>query len=83
MRERMQKGKGQRLMRNRGAEIEAVFGQLKQNDRLRRLVMRGRHMVHLEVGLKAIAHNLRKMAAALLLPNMPRIATASDYALAG
>lgn len=61
MDQRMKTGKGWRLMQGRGAEIEAVFGQLKQNDGLRRLIMRGRRMVHLEVGLKAIAHNLRKM----------------------
>lgn len=53
--------KAQTLMAGRGAEIEAVFGQLKHNDGLRRLAMRGRKMVETEVGLKAIAHNLRKM----------------------
>lgn len=55
------KSKAKALMRGRGAEIEAVFGQLKHNDMLRRLNMRGNKMVELEVGLKAIAHNLRKM----------------------
>lgn len=53
--------KAKALMRGRGAEIEAVFGQLKHNDRMRRLLMRGKKMAELEVGLKAIAHNLRKM----------------------
>src|SRR5699024_1262450 len=56
-----QNKKARTLMRQRGAQIEAVFGQLKENDRMRRLVMRGKRMVETEVGLKAIAHNLRKM----------------------
>lgn len=61
MKARMSDPADKKLMRGRGAEIEAVFGQLKYNDRLRRLRMRGQQMVELEVGLKAIAHNLRKM----------------------
>src|SRR5699024_5805229 len=56
-----QNKKARTLMGQRGAQIEAVFGQLKENDRMRRLVMRGKRMVETEVGLKAIAHNLRKM----------------------
>lgn len=55
------KKKAKRLIKNRGSQIEAVFGQLKHNDGLARLSMRGRTMVELEVGLKSIAHNLRKM----------------------
>src|SRR5699024_3510225 len=49
-----QNKKAQTLMGQRGAQIEAVFGQLKENDRLRRLTMRGKRMVETEVGLKAI-----------------------------
>lgn len=58
---RMSQGKGKRMSRYRGMEIESVFGLLKANDGLNRLAMRGRQMVNREVGLKAIAHNIRKM----------------------
>src|SRR5699024_5281023 len=61
MKARMSSPADKKLMGNRGAEIEAVFGQLTHNDGLRRLLMRGEKMVELEVGLKSIAHNLRKM----------------------
>lgn len=61
MAQRMSQGKGKRMSRYRGAEIESVFGLLKANDGLNRLVMRGDQMVDLEVGLKSIAHNIRKM----------------------
>ena len=61
MGDRMSGGKGKRMSRNRGVAIESVFGMLKANDGLNRLVMRGKEMVNVEVGLKSIAHNLRKM----------------------
>lgn len=63
---RMSEGKGQRMSRNRGVAIESIFGLLKHNDRMRRLVMRGENMVDVEVGLKSIAHNIRKMRADIL-----------------
>jgi transposase len=61
MSRRGSQGKGKRLSRNRGVNIESVFGMLKHNDGLRRLSMRGRRMVQTEIGLKAIAYNLRRM----------------------
>ena len=61
MGDRMSEGKGKQMSRNRGVAIESVFGMLKANDGLNRLVMRGKEMVNVEVGLKSIAHNLRKM----------------------
>lgn len=61
MAERMSEGKGKRMSRYRGMEIESVFGLLKANDGLNRLAMRGKQMVDAEVGLKSIAHNIRKM----------------------
>jgi len=61
MAERMSGGKGKRMSRNRGMEIESVFGLLKANDGLNRLTMRGLKMADIEVGLKSIAHNIRKM----------------------
>src|SRR5699024_2250014 len=41
MSERMSQGKGQKLSRGRGMAIESVFGLLKHNDGMRRLLMRG------------------------------------------
>ncbi len=52
---------GNKLKKRRSPEVESVFGQLKQNDGLSRLVMRGKAMAEAEVGLKAIAHNLRRL----------------------
>lgn len=65
MNNRRSTGIGKKMTRYRGCQIESVFGQLKYNDRLDRLDMRGQKMVTLEVGLKSIAHNLRKMHAIL------------------
>jgi len=66
MEERGSRGKGQTLSRYRGMAIESVFGLLKHNDGMRRLMMRGERMVDVEVGLKSIAHNLRKMRTDIL-----------------
>ena len=57
---RLAGGLGEALKKRRSAEVESVFGQLKGNDGLGRLVMRGLAMGELEVGLKAMAHNLRR-----------------------
>ncbi|MEL7220133.1 MAG: IS1182 family transposase [Bacteroidota bacterium] len=48
---------------NRPAEVEAVFGQLKSNNRFNRFTMRGLTKVSLELSLMAIGHNLRKIVA--------------------
>lgn len=47
----------------RPVEPEAVFGQLKSNNRFNRFTLRGLSKVNIEFGLMAIGHNLRKMAA--------------------
>lgn len=46
----------------RPIEPEAVFGQLKANGMFRRMRLRGMAGVSLEFGLKAMAHNIKKMA---------------------
>jgi transposase len=46
----------------RPIEVEAVFGQLKSNNKFNRFTLRGLEKVNLEFGLMALAHNLRKMA---------------------
>jgi transposase len=47
----------------RPIEPEAVFGQLKSNNKFNRFTLRGLNKVNIEFGLMAIAHNLRKLAA--------------------
>ncbi|MCH5221814.1 MAG: transposase [Muribaculaceae bacterium] len=50
---------------NRPIEPEAVFGQIKENGKFRRLRLKGMTGAKIEFGLKAIAHNLRKRALAV------------------
>lgn len=47
----------------RPIEPEAVFGQMKSNNKFNRFTLRGLPKVEIEFGLMALAHNLRKMAA--------------------
>lgn len=49
---------------NRPIEPEAVFGQIKECGSFRRLRLRGLTGAKIEFGLKALAHNLRKLARA-------------------
>lgn len=51
--------------KRRGADVEATFGILKQNHNWKRCSLRGKDKVEVEVGLHALAHNLRKYAAGL------------------
>lgn len=54
--------KGIQHRSNRPIEPEAVFGQLKFNNKFNRFTLRGLSKVSLEFGLMAIGHNLRKVA---------------------
>lgn len=55
---------GLRHRSNRPIEPEAVFGQIKECGKFRRLRLRGLSGAKIEFGLKALAHNLRKLALA-------------------
>ena len=46
----------------RPADVEAVFGNIKQNKKFTRFLLRGKDKVLIEIGLVALAHNLAKMA---------------------
>jgi transposase len=46
----------------RPIEVEAVFGQLKSNNKFTRFTLRGLEKVDIEFGLMALGHNFRKMA---------------------
>ena len=50
--------------KQRSADVEPVFAQLKHNNGFRRFSLKGIKKVELEFGLMAIAHNLRKKTAA-------------------
>jgi transposase len=46
----------------RPADVEAVFGNIKQNKKFTRFMLRGQDNVMIEAGLISLAHNLAKMA---------------------
>ncbi len=46
----------------RPVDVEAVFGNIKQNKKFTRFNLRGKENVMIEAGLIALAHNLAKMA---------------------
>ena len=54
--------KGIKLRKQRCHDVETVFGQIKNNKGFRRFHLRGQKKVDIEIGLLALAHNLRKMA---------------------
>jgi transposase len=49
----------------RPIEVEAVFGQLKSNNKFNRFTLRGLDKVNIEFGLMALGHNFRKWAGQL------------------
>lgn len=62
-RERLLSEKGLEHRSKRPIEVEAVFGQLKSNNKFNRFTLRGLEKVEIEFGLMALGHNLRKMVA--------------------
>jgi transposase len=49
--------------KQRPADVEPVFGNIKQNKNFKRFLLRGIDKVEIELGLIALAHNLAKKAA--------------------
>jgi transposase len=49
--------------KKRGVDVEPVFGNIKYNHHFKRFMLRGIEKVRIEMGLLAIAHNLRKKSA--------------------
>ncbi|MEN9568673.1 MAG: hypothetical protein RLZZ69_3869 [Cyanobacteriota bacterium] len=58
--------KGLEHRSKRPVEVEAVFGQLKNNNKFNRFTMKGLDKVELEFLLMALGHNFRKMSAKIL-----------------
>jgi transposase len=54
---------GRELRSQRGEDVEAVFGHIKQNRQFRRFLLRGLEKVTTEWGLLSIASNMLKLAA--------------------
>ena len=65
-RERLSSEEGIKHRKQRNIDVEAVFGILKQNRGFRRLSLRGNQKVETEIGLHALAHNLRKLTAKIV-----------------
>lgn len=61
MRQRLLSDKGIEMRKIRPADVEPVFGNVKENKKFKRLYLRGKDKVLVEVGLIALAHNLAKM----------------------
>jgi transposase len=54
---------GVKHRKQRPADVEPVFGNIKQNKNFKRFLLRGTDKVEIEMGLIALAHNLAKIAA--------------------
>ena len=52
--------KGIKHRKQRPADVEPVFGNIKQNKGFKRFMLRGKNKVEIEAGLISIAHNLKK-----------------------
>jgi len=61
IREKQNSEKGKQDRSQRPTDVEAVFGNIKNNQNFRRFMLRGIKKVEIEAGLLTLAHNLRKM----------------------
>jgi transposase len=64
-REKLESDVGIRYRKKRGVEVEPIFGNIKQNKKFKRFLLRGIDKVKTEFGLVAIAHNLMKLSLAI------------------
>lgn len=64
-REKLESDIGIRYRKKRPVEVEPIFGNIKQNKKFKRFLLRGIEKVKTEVGLIAIAHNLMKFSLAI------------------
>lgn len=61
--ERLRSEDGIRYRKQRAADVEPVFANIKHNKNFKRFMLRGLVKVEIETGLLALAHNLAKLAA--------------------
>lgn len=57
---------GIKYRKKRAVEVEPIFGNIKQNKKFKRFLLRGIDKVKTEIGLIAIAHNLMKFSLAIV-----------------
>lgn len=69
-REKLRSEKGLAHRSKRPVDVEAAFGNLKQNKGFRRFMLRGLEKVSIEIGLLAMAVNLKKMTQKDLRDNL-------------
>jgi transposase len=62
-RDKLMSEEGLKHRSKRPCDVEAVFGNLKNNKGFKRFMLRGMEKVEIEVGLLAIAHNIAKKVA--------------------
>jgi transposase len=60
-RDRLNSEIGKQYRSQRPADVEAVFGNIKNNQNFRRFMLRGLDKVEIEAGLLSLAHNIKKM----------------------
>ncbi|GAC1398974.1 MAG: hypothetical protein NVSMB63_18970 [Sediminibacterium sp.] len=61
--ERLNNEEGIKKRKQRCYDVEPVFGNIKSNHQFNRFMLRGKKKVAVEIGLLALAQNLRKKAA--------------------
>lgn len=61
--ERLKTQRGIYYRKKRPADVESVFGNIKQNKNFKRFLLKGIDKTEIEWGLLCIAHNLKKIAA--------------------
>jgi len=61
-RDKLLSDEGVKKRKQRPADVEAVFGQIKNNKKFKRFLLRGKEKVEIEIGLVSIAHNIAKLA---------------------
>ena len=61
--EKLRSEKGIEKRKQRCCDVEPVFGNIKNNHKFNRFMLRGKEKVGVETGLLALAQNLRKKAA--------------------
>ena len=61
IRDKLQSKEGKEKQRKRGADVETVFGNIKENMKFRRFNLRGLTKTSIEFGIVSIAHNLIKL----------------------
>jgi transposase len=64
-REKLESEIGIKYRKKRAVEVEPIFGNIKQNKKFKRFLLRGIEKVKIEFGLVAIAHNLMKFSLAV------------------